>query len=158
MTLWTNSLRGGTEGSLAEITAARDTWHWPGSMEPMWPSPLSPWVTTTSILPIHLTLKHCFYTPPLSLLFLLLTPLPTLPLALVPTEHAFMCLKCRAQKIKVCVREIGGGEEELYVHVCECVGARCCWEALTGPDGQKKSWGGEGGTEIGGWGGGMEGL
>lgn len=74
-----------------------------------------------------------------------------------------MCLKCGAQKMKVCVRGRGGGEEELCVHVsrcvCECVVARCCVRgSLSGPDGQKKStersdWGLEGWAEIGGGGG-----
>lgn len=104
----------------------------------------------------------CFYTtsplpPPFSL------P-PTLPLALVPAEHPFMCLKCGAQKMKVCVRgEVGVKSKSpcMRLDVCarKCVVATCCVRgSLSGPDGQKKStkrsdWGcgggGGGGLKLG---------
>lgn len=69
------------------------------------PPPLT-LLTPSTISPIHLQLKCSFYTPFPPPPFAVPPPL-AFPLALVPTEHPFMCLKCRPGKIKVCVGEAG---------------------------------------------------
>lgn len=138
---------------LTHHTSARDPWHWPS----LWWGPYDPllllWVTNTTIISLICLplLLNPVFSPSYSLS---LPPPPALSLALVPAEHPFMCLKCRAQKIKVCVREIGGGEKELCacVWMCRC---KVLFERLSlDLMGKKKSWGGE----IGGGGGGLAGL
>lgn len=101
-------VRGGTEGQLFCL--------WRGSLQRV-PLDIDLVCDGASVTPFSLTTMppphHLSFTSPsqalllypllLLLLPLSLPPLPTLPLASVPAEHPFMCLKCRAQKMKVCV-------------------------------------------------------